>query len=422
MTIETELETLVRIYAEYDEEKKCYTSNLDKTALLQLDIDYIRLINKFMLQDGPEKAKIHKNYKKLSIRLHPDHKEIFSPQIKWLEYNLSEGRNDGACFKTMRLCYEKLTSPQDFKPIKFDEINTREDLKLWLATLKKSSRTYTERNFYASLMDLLDESTGYFDEVGKIKPSGLRALVSFLPMIFISFGTFVFAEELFAVYSLYFVLLKSGQYLDDSNSRELRKLGNTLQKISVVTATATTTLLVRLIEMTFWASRQCYDVSLQIGSALFTPLISSTVAPRSQSTITDESSICQDLILASQNMTVNDNFKTPYLKMIAAPIESYLGLLEQQFFKSWRAGGEKARALQSLLFRMRVIDKDDDLTLEEKVEKAKAALELVKKNSVVYTEGGNTALAVDRAERVIVLLKSERVLQITSEPLAIQKL
>jgi hypothetical protein len=241
-------------------------------------------------------------------------------------------------------------------------------------------------------------------------------------MIFISFGTFVFAEELFAVYSLYFVLLKSGQYMDESNSRELQRLGHTLQKISVITATATTTLLVRLIEMTFWASRQCYDVSLQIGSALFTPLITTTADTKLQRTTTDESSMCRDLILASQNMAVSDNFKTPHLKMIAAPIESYLGLLEQQFFKNWRAGGEKSRALQSFLFRMRVIDKNDDLTLEEKVEKAKEALELVKKNSVVYTEGGNTALAVDRAERVIVLLRSERVLQITNAPLAIQKL
>ncbi|MCW8410047.1 J domain-containing protein [Legionella sp. PATHC035] len=403
MTIETELKTLVLVYASFDEENKCYISDLNQEALLRLDADFIKLINKLLLNEGPEKTKIKKNYKNLSLYFHPDLLSKFCAEAKWLEKNLSENRNDGACFKTLSLCYEKLMFPQDFKPLKFEDISSREDLKKWLEHLKNSSRTFTERNLYVGLLGLFDQSTGYFDEVGKIKPKGIRALISFLPMVFISFGTFVFAEELFAVYALYFALLKSGQYMESSNSKELQSVGSTLQQITMVSATATTTLLVRLVEMTFWASRQCYEMSLHIGSSLLTPLISAA-EDQFERTMADEN-LCRELILASQNQSISDNFKTPQLKMIAAPIESYLGLLEQQFFRNWRAGGEKYRALDSFLLTMRVLDKDDDLLVEQKIAKAHEALEKVKKKPNVYTEGGKTALAVDRAERVIRLLQ-----------------
>lgn len=385
MNIETELKTLVCVYARYDEEKN-YASDLNNEALLRLDSNFIKVINKLLLKDGPDKNKIRKNYKRLSLFFHPDLQEKFNPEVRWLEKNLSEDRNDGACFKTLSLCYGKLTSPQDFKPIKFDDITTREDLKKWLENLKNTSRTYTERNFYVSLLGLLEQSGGYFDQVGKIKPRGIRALIAFLPMVFISFGTFVFAEELFAVYALYFALLQSGQYMESSNLKGLQNLGRTLQKISLVSATTTTTLLVRLVEMTFWASRQCYDISLQIGSTILIPLIGDS-SEKSADLGADEN-FCRDLILASQNCNAGDNFKTPQLKMIAAPIESYLGLLQQQFFISFRAGGIKSRALDAFLLRMRVIDKDDDLPVEQKIAKAHEALELVKKTPDVYVKGG----------------------------------
>ncbi|OEH46398.1 hypothetical protein lpari_02737 [Legionella parisiensis] len=312
----------------------------------------------------------------------------------------------------MSLCYGKLTSPQDFKPLKFDEITTREDLKKWLENLRNASRTFTERHLYVSLLHLLDQSTGYLDEVGKIKPKGIRVLISFLPMIFISLSTFVFAEELFAIYALYFALLTGGQFMTGSNSAGLQKLGNTLQKITIVSAMTTTTLLARLVEMTFWASRQCYEMSLQIGSTILTPLLCAPSEVKSEASAVDEN-LCRELILASQNQSISENFKTPELKMIAAPIESYLGLLEQQFFRNWRAGGGKHRALDAFLLRVRVIDKDNDLKVEEKVAKASKALELVKKDPSVYTPGGKTALAVDRAERVISLLKDDSGMQLT---------
>lgn len=408
MTIDAELKSLVCLYAKYDEEKKCYINNPNIEMQEQLKINFDKLLDKLLLKDGPDKRKIESNYRKLALYFHPDRKNIFLPEVVWLEENLSDGISDTICFKSLSLCYEKLTAPEHFKPIQFDEINSLDDLEKWLVHLRQYSRSYTERTLYESLLGLLHESCAYYDEIGAIRPNALKKLVSFLPVVFLSFGYAVFAEELFSVYALYFVLLKGGQYLSTNNSRDLKKLGNTLQKMSIISATATTTLLVRLSEMTFWASRQCYDMSLQIGATLITPLLHFPTEKKHKYSAPDEmTNLCRDLILVSQHSSKKTHFKTPQLKMIAAPIESCIGLLEQQFFRNWRVGGEKHRELNSFLLRMRVFDKDDTLSIEEKIIQAQKALDLVKKNEEVYVEGSRTALAIDQAERVINLLKGE---------------
>lgn len=414
MTIEADLKALVTRYARYDKEKKDYSAVLSQEDLIRLDTGFIKLINKALLKDGADKQKIKKNYRKLALCFHPDHSEKLSLEAKWLQKILSLGPDDAAdnaiCFKTLHICYEKLIAPENFVPREFSDLATLEALQKWLETARENSRTYTERHFYASLLGLLHESAGYFDEVGQIRATGIKALLAFLPMAFISFGTFVFVKELFAIYALYFILLKSGQYVEGNRLRELQQVGTTLQQISAVTSTTTTTVLVRLLEMTFWASRQFYSVSLQIGSALLAPL---ALEPGvSSKAAVDAAFVCEDLILASQNNQDIHvyHFKTAELKMIAAPIESCLGLLNQQFFKNWRAGGIKYRALDAFLFRMRVLDKNDALTIEEKIEGANTALALVKKDATVYSKGGKTALAVDQVERVICLLKENKLI------------
>src|ERR1044072_9602091 len=116
MTIEAELKSLVSIYAKYNEEKKEYATHSNTELLLQLDSDFIKLINKLLLKDGPDKKKIEINYRKLALYFHPDRRNAFIPEVKWLEHTLSNDK----CFQTLHLCYEKLTSPEHFKPIQFD--------------------------------------------------------------------------------------------------------------------------------------------------------------------------------------------------------------------------------------------------------------------------------------------------------------
>ncbi|HAT1595272.1 TPA: J domain-containing protein [Legionella pneumophila] len=408
MTIERELKNFVRLYAEWDTTNHCYKSQLDKDTLLRLERDFARFINQQLLIDGPEKEKIVKNYKRLTLCFHPDHISGFSPEVLWLENNLSQTKNNGACFKIFGLCYEKLISPEKFKNSGLGDIKSKDDFKLWLESLRSKATTYSGQSFCDSLIDLLDQSSGFFDDTGKIKPKGLRVLLRFIPVVFASYGTFLFAEELFAIYALYFILLKGGQYLESTESSQLKKIGCTLQEISIITATASTTLLVRLLEMTFWASRQFLDVSLQIGSAILKPMLPSSES-KEKPEFDTAANLCRDLILASHNTSEGMQFKTPELKVISAPLESYLGLNAQQFFGDLRIGREKRLKVEAFLFKMRVLDSLPS-PLEEKLVEAQKELDKIKKDTKVFTS--NTARAVKEAEQVISLLQDQDSMQL----------
>lgn len=404
--METELAALVRIYAKFDEDKKVYVSHLEKAALLRLDADLTKFINQQLLVNGPDKDNIAKNYKKLTLYFHPDKSSTFLPEVLWLEQNLSQDDKKEACFKSLSFCYEKLINPEKFKEISFADINSREDCRKWLESLKSKAETYSSRSFCDSLINLLDESSGFFDEVGQIKPAGLRSLLTFMPIIFASYGAVIFGQELFAIYALYFLMLKGGQYLERSEVAEMRSIGRTLQEISIITATATTTLMVRLLEMTFWASHQCLDVSLQIGSSILKPLLPAPVKNHQPQHVSPGTNLCKDLILASQNLSEGMQFKNPELKVISAPLEAYLGLNAQQFFGDWRIGRTKRLMVESFLFKMRVLDAGSD-SIETKLIAVQKELEKIKENKEVYAKGGKTAEAVDNAEKVIALLSEQ---------------
>ncbi|HAT6977240.1 TPA: J domain-containing protein [Legionella pneumophila] len=408
MTIERELKNFVRLYAEWDTTNNCYKSQLDKDTLSRLERDFARFVNQQLLIDGPEKEKIVKNYKRLTLCFHPDHASGFSPEVAWLEKNLSQSMNNGACFKILGLCYEKLISPEKFKDSGLGDIKSKDDFKQWLESLRSKATTYSGQSFCDSLIDLLDQSSGFFDDTGKIKPKGLRVLLRFIPVVFASYGTFLFAEELFAIYALYFILLKGGQYLESTESSQLKKIGSTLQEISIITATASTTLLVRLLEMTFWASRQFLDASIQIGSAILKPMLPSPET-KEKSEFDTAANLCRDLILASHNTSEGMQFKTPELKVISAPLESYLGLNAQQFFGDLRIGREKRLKVEAFLFKMRVLDSLPS-PLEEKLVEAQKELDKIKKDTKVFTS--NTAKAVKEAEQVISMLQDPDSMQL----------
>lgn len=401
MTIESKLTELVRIYARFDPEKNAYIAKSDdKSFLLELDADLSQLINQQLLIDGPEEAKLTQNYKRISRYFHPDKAASFLPEVIWLEEHLGEKPGDGICFKTLSISYEKLMNPHKYKEINFENIKNREDCKIWLQGLRNQAGTYTGRSFCDSLIGLLDESGGFFDATGAIKPQGLKTLITFLPMIFASYGAILFARELFAVYALFFLMLKGGQYMEYSNLTEVKAIGQALQDISIISASATTTLMVRLLEMTFWISHQCLDMSLQIGSSVLKPFSSLPVDNNDHAHGAD---FCRDLIRASNNLNAGMQFKTPELKVISAPLEAYLGLNSQQFFGDWRLGRTKRLQVEAFLFRMNLLDGSTRST-EEKLIEAKKELEHLKNNKSVYTAGSKTAEAVDNSERVMTVL------------------
>ena len=297
----------------------------------------------------------------------------------WLEDNLAQDSGEGICFKTLQSCCEKLTNPGKFKEVSFSDIRNREDCRKWLEKLNGKARTYTERKFCASLMDLLDESGKFFDEVGKIKPRALRTLINFIPLLFASYGAIIFAEELCAVYTLYFLILKGGQRLGQSDSPEVKKLGSTMQEISFTTAAATTTILVRLLEMTFWASHQSYIAALKVGSSLLNPLLSMPL---------------------DQNPSALRQFKTPELNVIAAPLEKDYARLNSQFLGNWRAGEKKRVAFEAFFFKLRILDKEMD-TAQNKLIKVEFELNKLKHKDKMYIPGSETAQAIDSTEKII---------------------
>ena len=402
MTIETELVALVVFYSGLDKETNRYTTQLGKDDLLRLDANFVKWVNHQLLSDGAKKYQLERNYRKLSNYFHSDKAAKYSPEITWLENQLSAGKNDGTCFKTLTFCYEKLTQPTKFKEIEFSGINSIDDCKKWLETLKSKSSTYSSRTLCDSLIDLLDQSNSFFDATGAIKPKGLKALVSFIPVLIASFSTVIVVEELFAIFALYFVVLKGGQKLSKSDYRELKQIGETMQEYSTITALTTTTLLVRVLEMIFWASRHCLTMSLSIGSSILAPLLTSTPTAKANESDT-AAEVCRDLALAGKNATPGRKFSTPELKVIAAPFEKYLGLNAQQFFANWRVGGEKRLMVEAFLFHLEVFDRLP-ISLDVKLNEVQKELNKLRNNEEVYTK--KTAEAVDYAQNVIDILQS----------------
>lgn len=403
MTVEIEFKDFVRRYSSFNSAEPNYLKQCNHAALLVLGKSFRKWINHQLLIDDVNKKSVEKNYKKLAKLFHPDSSLCSLPEVHWLEQQLSEGKRDGSCFKILHSSYQKLMQPAQFKEIQFSGINSKEDCKHWLEQLKAQSNNYSHRSLYSSLLDLLDESTHFFDASGAIKPNALKTLIQLVPTLIASYGAFILIEELCAIYALYYVILKGGNKLSHSNYIELKEVGQVLQRSSNVTALLTTTLLVRLIELVFWSSRQCLHLTLQIGSSLLSPLLST---PEKNADEVKLNQLCRDLVLARQHQQPGMQFDTPEMKIIAAPFEKYCELNEQQFFRSVRRGGDKIKVVNAFLFQLRVIDKLP-IALAEKYLEVLSQLKIIKQNKEVYTN--KTAQAVDYAEQIISVLQSPNV-------------
>jgi hypothetical protein len=442
MTIDADLKSLVEVYAKFDQEKGIYinkneqitslgdlallehlvaqpnsengshialvdgeqptypslvveqespaSNNLNEEQLFSLERSFNLLLNQKLLHDGAEKERIEENYNKL--RLFFESSSVV-PEVVWLEHHLSKGLNDGLCKRTLTDCYQRLVNPANYKELTFGEIANQDDLKKWLENLSSKARTYNERSLYNSLLGLLNESVDYYDEIGKVKPTAIKALLSFIPVLLVSIGTIVFAEELLAIYALYFIVLKGGEYIGKTNISELQSFGGTVQQVTSVTAATTTALLVRLMELIFWSSRQCYMATLQVGSSVLEPLFSGTDTDSVEN-------IEEALLKAGENKDGGLLFKNYQLKLIVAPIEVRCSALKEQWFLRHRTGAEKDRVLTRFLTKMRELDQNHD-PIETKLEAAERLIVKLKENKTVYEEGRYTGPAIKKAERFL---------------------
>lgn len=401
MTIESDLTAFVVLYSPFDKEKKYYTEQLDNAKLQILGSRFRQWINHQLLADGTNKKNVEKNYKALSKYFHTD--RITLAEAQWLEQQLSEGTNDGSCFKILSSSYQKLMEPAKFKDIEFNGINCKEDCRLWLEKLKSQSDTYSHRTLCDSLIGLLNESHSFFDATGKVKPNAIKTLVQFIPAVIAGYGSILIIEELLAIYALYFILLKAEAPLRRSNYSELKEVGRFLKNYNHASAMLLTSVLARILEMIFWSSRQSFNATIQIGSALLAPLLP---APAEAAPDIEMEQLAKDLVLAGEHKKTGMQFDTPELKIIAAPFEKYLALNEQQFFGIFRVGNEKRKQVSAFLFRLRILDQMPG-SLEEKYSEVLSELALLKKNKQVYTS--NTAFAVDYTEHMVKVLQSPNI-------------
>lgn len=401
MTIETDLKSLVETYADFNAGSGCYLTNTNKEKPVKLELLLNQLLIKWLVHDGPEKAHIEKNYAILEEYFNTKKAKSVTPELIWVECQLLASSVKTTCSDILFSCYNHLMVPADSRVIIASEVSTKSDLERWLNNLKTNSRTNSERRLYESLLGLLDESTGYFDEVGVIRPKGVKALVSFLPVALVSLGTIVFIEELLAVYALYFVLLKSGQFIGKANSTDIKIIGDALQKAGTLSATVTSTVLVQMVHMVFWSSNQCCAASQFVGSSLFAPLLPSPVAQRNH--------LEQDLAEAVKNKQPGMEFKNPEFKIIAAPLEAHLGILTDQLFLNFRAGRFKRPVIKALLFNISLADKDPG-PREKKFNTLQELFNNVKKNNEIYLQGERTALAIDDAVSFLNYLKDRPLL------------
>lgn len=376
--------------------------------LIRLDADFVRLMNQLLLRDGPETEAINRIYRRLCLKLSFNENESLSPEIKWLEMQLSQGKMNGACMKTVNMCYEKFTDAQKFKKIELKDIKSTADCKQWLNNRKASAKTYSGRSLCDSLIELLDQSGDYFDDAGQIKSSGLQYIVKTIPVLVSTYGIYIFTNEIFAAYVVSALLLKGGKYLQKNDSEGIQQIGIALQNISIITATASTALITKLIEVTFWGSRQCLNAGLQI-STLFSPALP---LPSPAETAADVSNnLCSDLIVVKQKSGIL--FQHPELAAISEPLRLYIEDNNQQIGRGFRIGQKKFRMIESCLFRLHVLDALSS-PLEEKLKKAGEELEAIKRASDVYTS--RTATAVDKATAEIEAIRDNSQALILYQP------
>lgn len=413
MSFEQEFQELIARYRT--------TEPLKKEAFLELYRHFINLLDKTLLTNGSKPEEVKKQYHLLVRIFHPDKINPVRDKdtVVWLENTLSPCKNTGGscdarictpeeacretgvCFKILESGYEKLINPQKFKEFNFDDIQSISDLKGWLEQLKQHATSEVQRNLYQSLLHLLNRSTDYFDHTGKIAPKGLNAILAAFPLVFSGYGAFILVEELLAIYSLYFVLLKAGQKLEHTDYVELRQLGLSLQQIAKITATVTTTLLVRLLEMTFWASNQFLDKTLQVGAAIL-PMITAKQPEHS-------SSKALVVFNSNHNFYREPPFINLEIKLIASPIESYLRINAQQYFKPLRAGGEKRKCLKDLLLDIRIID-HNSAPLSQKLEQIERKIMKIISSESIYNS--QTKEAIDQALEIVHFHRNETINQL----------
>ncbi|MBN9230038.1 MAG: hypothetical protein J0I93_04235 [Legionella sp.] len=388
------LEQLASQYADWDEKKGCYVNRDEIKSQEREEIQ--RLFSKFiyfeLLANGQDTATITQNYE--------DIYKLFSAQpevaalIDWLNAN-TQTNYAMTCLDTN---YRKMLHPEDYKELTPVSIEHADEIRHWLINSEKKATQYTEKTLYASFIKLIDQSTEYFSEVQQSAPYGTKHILSSLPVATIGLGASLFLKQLSVLYLLYFVTLKSGQYVSKTDKPKVQEVGKAFEKIAKVSATTTSTLLINLMEMIFLSFRQGYAVSEEVADVLSSLLF----AKANQGAITHEE-VSELLELARLSISENGDYCHPQIKIVALPLEKHLEHLEKQPFLNYRAGKDKLKKVKCLLKDLQRIDGDKKKNIEEKLQQIRELLPQNGQDSAIWQ--GATGEALTRAKATLFILE-----------------
>ena len=404
MTREIDLSSVVDKYAtiDPDTETSIYPLLDDPKALADLEQALIDWINQQLTLNGLDKLKIQEQYVRLAGYFNPGSRGSCPPEVVWLNNQLlaknspsdsgatTEGKSTSPCCVLLEECYKKLSAPEQFKMLNWEGISNQNDLCVWLRELQQKPDTNSQtKSLCNSLLGLLEQSSAFFDETSKIKPEALGKVVASIPVAIAAIAAAPVAPDLFVVYALFYVTLKGGKRLKESDYARLQNVGNMVSNAVMAGATLTTTAILYLLGMVFWTSN---FIAGAVGKTLTTDKLSQTIAP--PKTIED---LAKTLNLVTQGKIPGRVYKEAHIKIIALVFEQYLIINKKQILQPLRLGATKEKLVDDLFLALRVIDNRED-SLLDKLNSMELKLQELAKNKTLCTatlEGAiNNAMSI----------------------------
>ena len=109
--IESQVKELVRKHPSFNAEKETL---LNPEERIRLEYDFKQLIKHQLLSLGPYAAHLSKNYRPLSLYIHPDRINKFSAEMLWVNHQLSLANGNGGCFVCLGKIYNELKSQNNY--------------------------------------------------------------------------------------------------------------------------------------------------------------------------------------------------------------------------------------------------------------------------------------------------------------------
>lgn len=409
MDFEHCLKILVAQYAYFEEKNFVYQNKktIDIKEKQEIEASLIALIIQSLLQDGIEETAVDINLKKLRLLFHPDKYPLSSPEIKWLEFTLSDGKVDGTCFKLVDACASNLKKPKSTNTGNFRNITTIDELIVKLERNKELAQTFTQRALIDSVLAMLKTANQYNDyTTNNVTALWAQRLTQLMPYITTGYCIGFFLEELALLYAVTYAVSKSGQWLERSNAWRLQRIGQFMQIFSNSISDAIKALLARLVELNIFVVQGTFNASIDVGSSIYKLLAAPAPIPK-QTSINEQS---QSLVLAEvpvilspQDLFGGKHFNTLELKLVAINLEEQAKQLELQWFADWRLGSQKNAAIQRALRNLMRIDVAK-VDTETKLTKAEKILEKLASNEVINVTGSKTNHAIKRAQETLRML------------------